>query len=120
MGRVTARRRIVHLEGGSRVERPDTLAAEEPLEIRLGGRSMAVTMRTPGDDFDLVAGFCWTEGMVAQPTDIASLRYCAGVDDSGANTYNVVDVVLADGAEHLEVAPRQFYASSSCGVCGKA
>ncbi|HWF42959.1 MAG TPA: formate dehydrogenase accessory sulfurtransferase FdhD, partial [Acidothermaceae bacterium] len=67
MGRVTQRRQVLHLDDGVAAPRPDTLAAEEPLEIRLGGTSMAVTMRTPGDDFDLVAGFAWTEGLLTDP-----------------------------------------------------
>jgi FdhD protein len=119
MARVTQRMPVVRLDDGVRVERIDTLAAEEPLEIRAHGRPVAVTMRTPGDDFDLVAGFAWTEGLIAAPDDLAGLRYCAGADDDGRNTYNVVDLVLADGAAPIET-DRNFYTTSSCGVCGKA
>jgi FdhD protein len=121
MGRVTARRQVLHLDDGVAVSRPDTLVAEEPLEIRVAGRSMAVTMRTPGDDFDLVAGFAWTEGLLAKPDDLAGLRYCAGADESGRNTYNVIDLVLAaDAPTPSADAARAFYTTSSCGVCGKA
>jgi FdhD protein len=121
MGRVTARRRVVRVEDGAHVERMDTLVGEEPLEIRAGGRALAVTMRTPGDDFDLVAGFLWTEGLLHTPDDLESLRYCAGVDDTGQNTYNVIDVVLRSGAVPIPSdAARAFYTSSSCGLCGKA
>lgn len=121
MGRVTARRRVVHLDDGVVVERPDTLAAEEPLEIRIAGRAVAVTMRTPGDDFDLVAGFAWTEGLIGDPGDLVGLRYCAGADATGSNTYNVIDLVLSDAAPLPDIgATRNFYTTSSCGVCGKA
>ena len=57
----------------------DVLAAEEPLEIRVGGRSFAVTMRTPGDDFDLVAGFLVSEGIIRSQSELVSLRFCAGM-----------------------------------------
>ncbi|HEY5050301.1 MAG TPA: formate dehydrogenase accessory sulfurtransferase FdhD [Acidothermaceae bacterium] len=121
MGRVTQRRQVLHLDGGVAAQRPDTLAAEEPLEIRLGGTSMAVTMRTPGDDFDLVAGFAWTEGLLTDPDHLAALRYCAGADETGRNTYNVIDLVLSDEAPLVDASvARNFYATSSCGVCGKA
>jgi FdhD protein len=101
--------------------RPDTVAAEEPLEIRLAGTPLAVTMRTPGDDFDLVHGFLATEGIIAGPDDVAGLRYCDSVDADGRNTYNVVDVDLAAGVPVPDTGlERNFYTSSSCGVCGKA
>ncbi len=121
MGRVTARRRVVRLDGGRRTERPDTLVVEEPLEIRVDGEQLAVTMRTPGDDVDLVHGFLLTEGVVTTAADIATVRYCAGTDDTGANTFNVLDVALADGVAPPEAAVRRnFYTTSSCGICGKA
>ena len=112
---------MLRIRGEHRSTRPDTVAAEEPLEIRLRGSPLAVTMRTPGHDFDLVHGFLTTEGVIAGPDDVAGLRYCEGVDDEGRNTYNVVDVDLADGVEPPDTAlDRNFYTSSSCGVCGKA
>jgi FdhD protein len=112
---------VLRIRGEHRSTRPDTVAAEEPLEIRLGGRPLAVTMRTPGHDFDLVHGFLQTEGVIAGLEDVAGLRYCEGVDDEGRNTYNVIDVDLADGVTPPETAlDRNFYTSSSCGVCGKA
>jgi FdhD protein len=125
VGRVTARRRVLRLEvradGLRRTERPDTLVAEEPLEIRLGGRPISVTMRTPGDDFDLVAGFLATEGVVRATADLSTMRYCSGVDESGANTYNVVDAQLAAGVAPPTLSlERNFYTTSSCGLCGKA
>lgn len=112
---------MLRIRGGVRSSRPDTVAAEEPLEIRLGGTPLAVTMRTPGDDFDLVHGFLATEGVIAGPEDVAGLRYCDSVDADGRNTYNVVDVDLAPGVEAPDTAlDRNFVTSSSCGVCGKA
>ena len=112
---------MLRIRGPVRTTRPDTVAAEEPLEIRLNGAPLAVTMRTPGADFDLVHGFLQTEGVIAGLEDVAGLRYCEGVDDEGRNTYNVIDVDLADGVEPPDTAlDRNFYTSSSCGVCGKA
>jgi FdhD protein len=112
---------VLRIRGEHRSTRPDTVAAEEPLEIRLGGRPLSVTMRTPGHDFDLVHGFLQTEGVIAELEDVAGLRYCEGTDDEGRNTYNVIDVDLADGVQAPDTAlDRNFYTSSSCGVCGKA
>ncbi len=112
---------MLRIRGEHRTTRPDTVAAEEPLEIRLSGRPLAVTMRTPGHDFDLVHGFLATEGVITGPDDVAALRYCDSVDADGRNTYNVVDVDLAPGIEAPDTAlDRNFYTSSSCGVCGKA
>jgi FdhD protein len=118
---VTSRTPVLRIRGPVRTTRPDTVAAEEPLEIRLTGTPLAVTMRTPGDDFDLVHGFLATEGVIRSADDVAGLRYCNSVDDEGRNTYNVVDVDLAPGVEAPDTAlDRNFYTSSSCGVCGKA
>jgi len=112
---------VLRIRGPARTTRPDTLAAEEPLEIRLTGTPLAVTMRTPGNDFDLVHGFLATEGVIRSADDITALRYCNSVDDQGRNTYNVVDVDLAAGVAAPDTAlDRNFYTSSSCGVCGKA
>jgi FdhD protein len=91
--------------------RADLLAVEEPLEIRVGGEPLAVTMRTPGDDIDLAAGFLASEGIIAAPPDVASIKMC---DD------NVADVTLGTGVT-LPTARlrRNFLTSSACGVCGK-
>ena len=106
---------------GVATARPDTLAAEEPLEIRVAGRPLTVTMRTPGDDFDLARGFLVSEGVVASDSDIAAIRYCAGATADGGNTYNVLDVLLADGVSPPDPSvERNFYTTSSCGLCGKA
>jgi FdhD protein len=113
---------VTRLEvGGAPRVREDRLAAEEPLEIRLGGRSLAVTMRTPGHDVELAAGFLVSEGVVRQRDDVSTARYCAGATEDGVNTYNVLDVQLAPGVAVPEFGlERSVYTSSSCGVCGKA
>jgi FdhD protein len=121
MGRVTARRRVLRIRDGAFSHRPDTLAAEEPMEIRVGGRPLTVTMRTPGDDFDLAVGFLVSEGVVHDAGDVAGVRYCAGATADGGNTYNVVDVQLAPGVPAPDASlERNFYTTSSCGLCGKA
>ncbi|MFI8962204.1 formate dehydrogenase accessory sulfurtransferase FdhD [Streptomyces sp. NPDC053493] len=121
MGRVTERRRVVRIRGGAVTSRPDTLVAEEPLEIRLNGRPIAITMRTPGDDFALAAGFLVSEGVLAAASDVRNIVYCAGATADGANTYNVVDVQLAPGVTVPDISlERNVYTTSSCGLCGKA
>ncbi|MCX2716000.1 formate dehydrogenase accessory sulfurtransferase FdhD [Mycolicibacterium sp. J2] len=121
MGRVTTRRPISHRTADGVVARPDTLVVEEPLEIRVNGAPLTVTMRTPGSDIELAQGFLLTEGIVSDRDDIATVRYCQGATDDGVNTYNVLDVTLAPGVPAPDVdLTRNFYATSSCGVCGKA
>ena len=103
-----------------RVEaRQDDLAAEEPLEIRIGDRPLTVTMRTPGHDFDLAAGFLYTEGIVERPEQIVSIGEAAGAKFTERG--NIVEVELAPGVTlDLESTQRNFFAASSCGICGKA
>ncbi|RAJ69151.1 FdhD protein [Streptomyces sp. Amel2xB2] len=121
MGRVTERRRVLRLRDGAVSTRPDTLVAEEPLEIRLNGKPLAITMRTPGDDFALAAGFLVSEGVLGSAEELANIVYCAGATDEGVNTYNVVDVRLAPGVPLPDIAlERNVYTTSSCGLCGKA
>jgi FdhD protein len=121
MGRVTSRYRVVRMADGVATARPDTLAAEEPLEIRVAGRPLTVTMRTPGDDFDLARGFLVSEGVVSAASDVAAIVYCAGATADGANTYNVLDVLLDEGVAAPDPSlERNFYTTSSCGLCGKA
>ena len=125
MGRVTARRRVRHLTTEDAVARPDTLVVEEPLEVRVNGTPLTVTMRTPGSDIELAQGFLLTEGIVAHRTDIVSVRYCRGANEDGSglgqNSYNVLDVTLGPDVPAPAVdLTRNFYATSSCGVCGKA
>ena len=115
----SARRPVTRYRAGEVDRRVDTLAVEEPLEIRLDGESFQVTMRTPGDDIDLVHGLLHSEGVIASATDLVGARYCDGVGPDGANTYNVLDVALAPTA--LPPAPeqrRRVTTTSACGVCG--
>lgn len=121
MGRVTARRKVLRIRDGMIDQRADSLAAEEPMEIRVGGRALTITMRTPGDDFDLAVGFLVSEGVVRSTGDVVSARYCAGATAEGTNTYNVVDVALDPSLPPLDTSlERNFYTTSSCGLCGKA
>ncbi|CAM3889217.1 formate dehydrogenase accessory sulfurtransferase FdhD [Smaragdicoccus niigatensis] len=121
MGRVTVHRPVLRIRDDHLVDRPDCLAVEEPLEIRVGGRSLTVTMRTPGDDFDLAIGFLVSEGVVWSSDQVAAVRYCAGATSNGRNTYNIVDVALSDGVKAPAASlERNFYTTSSCGLCGKA
>lgn len=99
------------------------MAVEEPLEIRIATvageeHQVAVTMRTPGDDFDLTAGFLFSEGLLSHRSDVADLRYCVDVE---TQEYNIVTVYLSEAArfDPAELT-RNFYTTSSCGVCGKA
>ncbi|MFD6859726.1 formate dehydrogenase accessory sulfurtransferase FdhD [Rhodococcus sp. NPDC060090] len=120
MGRVTTRRAVLRVTADRTIRRPDTLAVEEPLEIRLNGGALTITMRTPGHDVDLAHGFLLAEGIIGSRDDIAIARYCDGVDDTGANTYNVLDVQLAPGVAVPDGAgARNFLTTSACGVCGK-
>lgn len=125
----TARRRIERVsvdgDGAVRRTRDDLLAVEEPLEIRIlratdaddAAQRVAVTMRTPGADFELAAGFLYAEGLIGGAESITRIRYCT----DGPQRYNVVRVHLAPGAEwDPALLSRNFYTTSSCGVCGKA
>jgi len=122
MSRITVRRKVVRLTVGEpSVAQDDVLAVEEPLEIRVGGRSLVVTMRTPGHDFDLAAGFLVSEGVITRGEHFSTARYCAGVNDERQNTYNLLDVTLAPGVAPPDPSlERSFYTTSSCGLCGKA
>ncbi|MFC8682015.1 formate dehydrogenase accessory sulfurtransferase FdhD [Microbacterium ureisolvens] len=137
MGRLTTRTpvtRIAFDESGAAVRRrPDTLAVEEPLEIRVGGEPVTVTMRTPGHDIELAAGFLTGEGVLTSSADFRSAIHCGGPgtgsvlpagfsdEPSAQNTYNVLDVTLAPGvALGIADIARNFYTTSSCGVCGTA
>jgi len=118
----STRARVVAVNDGVRSERTDSLATEEPLEIRVQGPGreqvqVAVTMRTPGGDFELAVGFLFTEGLIA-PGDVKRVAYCDNLPGEDQR-YNVVSVTLERpfDAERLR---RNFYANSSCGVCGKA
>jgi FdhD protein len=122
VGRLTVRHPVLRLAADRPpTRRPDTLAVEEPMELRVDGRALAVTMRTPGHDVELAHGFLLTEGVIIGPSDVVTARWCDSVDETGANTYNVLDVALAGGVAPPEAGvERIFYTTSSCGVCGKA
>ncbi|GAP56470.1 protein FdhD homolog [Arthrobacter sp. Hiyo6] len=125
MARMTQRRKVHRfvLDGSAQAlefpvrHREDVLAVEEPLEIRLGSLPFTVTMRTPGDDFDLVAGFLVSEGIIWVPEQLVSLRFCAGEDENGVQTFNVVEAQLRPDVE-LPERGRNIFTSSSCGICG--
>lgn len=121
-GRLTRRTKVTRFApDGPQTVREDALAVEEPLEIRVGGTSLSVTMRSPGDDFDLVAGFLVSEGVVWSSDQLVSMRFCAGTDDNGLQTFNVVDAELSPDTPPLDVSlERHVYTSSSCGICGTA
>jgi FdhD protein len=95
----------------------DHVVVEEPLEIRVNGASVSVTMRTPGDDFDLAVGLLWTEGIIHSREEIGTIAYCP--DEEQPELKNVVNVGLIDKARTIESSRRQW-ANSSCGLCGKA
>ncbi len=120
----TSRVRVRQLSGLSARDRRDDLATEEPLEIRLTGpggvgRTVAITMRTPGHDFELAAGFLHGEGLV-RACDIAAIGYCADADLPPESRYNVVTVRLHVPVPDLPALDRHFLTSSACGVCGSA
>jgi FdhD protein len=124
MGRVTRRAPALRYDvtevEPQVVRRPDTLAVEEPMEVRVDGMPLTVTMRTPGDDFDLTLGFLHGEGLISEATDVSRLRHCQDADASGSPTYNVVDVTLRDGLSLPSDSGRRFLTTSACGVCGTA
>ncbi len=114
--------RVMEVQGEASRRRPDRVATEEPLEVRLQEpgreqRNVAVTMRTPGNDFELAAGFLFTEGVIAGAADVRTIRYCTVPREE--QHYNVVSVDLTRELPDFQ-PQRNFYASSSCGVCGKA
>lgn len=144
MGRLTTRTPVTRIalgDGDIAVRRrADTLVVEEPLEVRIAGEPLTVTMRTPGHDLELAAGFLVSEGVIAASGDLRSAIHCGGPGSGsvvpaplltigaapapaapGENTYNVLDVALAPGLAPLvtDIA-RNFYTTSSCGVCGTA
>jgi FdhD protein len=112
-------------EGRRTAARDDALATEEPMETRLiaaGQRhTIAVTMRTPGSDFELSAGFLYGEGIVATREEIRAITYCLDDGVDAEQRYNIVNVELPAGVNpDLRMLERHFYTNSSCGVCGKA
>jgi FdhD protein len=124
----TARRRVLRLtlpgEGVRTDQRADLLAVEEPLGIQVDGQALTMTMRTPGDDLELAAGFLVGEAVVRSPGDIAGITLCDGTtcghtSHSAGELGNIADVSLAPGVMVTESARRNFMTTSACGVCGK-
>ena len=117
--------RVRVVEDGRARVKSDYLATEEPMEIRLltGGKrqTVAVTMRTPGADFELAAGFLYGEGIVSSREEIKRISYCVDADVDVEQRYNIVNVELRGDREYdLRSLERHFYTTSACGVCGKA
>jgi FdhD protein len=124
-GTPVERVRVLDVRSGESVAREDEAAAEEPLEIRVipgpdsSAYRIAVTMRTPGSDFELAAGFLVSEGLLTSPDDVARIAYCT--DPGEPQQHNIVNVLLADGVRFdRERFRRNVYTTSSCGICGKA
>ena len=116
---------IIKVAEDERRSRQDYVVTEEPLEFRVvaGGerRTVAVTMRTPGNDFELAAGFLFAEGIVSGRHDIARITYCVDKEVSEAQRYNIVNIELrASQMPELAALERNFYTTSACGLCGKA
>ncbi len=114
---------VERVEEGARSCREDAVVVEEPLEIRIAGDPLAMTMRTPGNDRELVLGFLWAEGIIRSPDDVTKLAHCGRLGEPG--TANTIDVVLAPHVrlpESLEaggLARRGTLMTSACGVCGR-
>ena len=117
-GHVTTRAKVVKVRQGTARRTRDTLAGEEPLEIRVNAEPVTVTMRTPGDDFALALGFCLSEGIIGDASDVAEIRSCADREEVGQPTFNVVDVVRRDPTPVRAELRRNVTTSSACGVCG--
>lgn len=113
----TTHSEVLRYSGGSSSRHSDTLAREEPLEIRVRGRSIAVTMRTPGHDRELAAGFLFTEGLLRRPDEIVEMGPCL----QGDAPENTLNVFVSPAVEvDFERLTRHVFATSSCGLCGKA
>ena len=120
--RPTTNVQVLAVDGHESRRRPDRLVTEEPMEVRIAAphepaAPFAVTMRTPGDDFELAVGLCFTEGIVSGLDDLDGIAYCLGGE--GEQLYNVVTVRVRR-APPAGVRDRQFLSNSSCGICGKA
>jgi FdhD protein len=113
--------RVSEWDDGNVVRKDDYLAAEEPLEIRIGDQPLSVTMRTPGHDLELAAGFLFTEGLIQNREQIIAIENVEPVTEDGAKRGNVIQAELAEEAKpDFARMRRHFFAASSCGICGKA
>ena len=113
--------RVSQWDDGSVERKDDYLAAEEPLEIRIGDQPLSVTMRTPGHDVELAAGFLFTEGLIQNREQILAIDNVEPITDDGVKRGNVIQAELVEeAAPDLAKMRRHFFASSSCGICGKA
>jgi FdhD protein len=113
----TKRLSVLKLEDRKTRRVEDDVVMEEPLEIRVNGESVSVTMRTPGNDFDLAVGLLWTEQIIGSRDEIGTIAYCP--DEDQPDLKNIVNVVLLDRSRRLEPS-RRLWSNSSCGLCGKA
>src|SRR5687767_14935970 len=123
LAKILRSKSITRVEGSQKMSREsDMLAVEEPLEIRIGGRSVAVVMRTPGHDRELAAGFLVTEGLVRRRDDLLDMVRCTGEQvPVGETAENVLEVMLAPAAVvDFSRLTRHVFTSSSCGICSKA
>ena len=116
---------VAKVSEGERRSRQDYVVTEEPLEFRLvvgdEHQTVAVTMRTPGNDFELAAGFFFAEGIVSSRNDLARITYCVDKEVAEAQRYNIVNVELkVEEMPELSSLERTFYTTSACGLCGKA
>ncbi len=122
---MTAESRVTTFDGGVARKRFDSVATEEPLEIRVVAngetRTVAVTMRTPGNDFELAAGFLHNEGIISSRDDLVRIDYCVDRTVAAEQRYNLVNVELRSAiAPDFQPLERHFFTTSACGVCGKA
>src|SRR5262245_7718414 len=115
--RDSRRVRILKVDERQSEQVDDDVVIEEPLEVRVNGDSLSVTMRTPGDDFDLAVGLLWTEGIIRSREEIGTIAYCP--DEEQPELKNIVNVLLVDAKSKIE-SSRRLWSNSSCGLCGKA
>src|SRR5207247_3579346 len=111
------RLRVLKIDEQHQKHIEDEVVVEEPLEIRVNGESLSVTMRTPGNDFDLAIGLVFTEGIVRSYDEIGTIAYCP--DEDQPELKNVVNVVLTEPGRRIE-SSRRLWSNSSCGLCGNA
>src|SRR5262245_45762050 len=102
--------------GANPLARPDWVAAEAPLEVRIGGKAATVLMRTPGHDKELVTGFLFNEGIISSAKDIVSIGHLEPTREQAAGSVIAVELAKSRKAPTMD---RLFYSNSSCGVCGK-